>query len=690
MAIPQGQDVRRFPLLTFWIAILVSAAAEPAAPLSGPEFSDAHAWFGRFLPRDAGTAPALPPFAFTYDGRPVAGLLAGWQVSHASRDLDSRRTEAVIAYTDPKSGLEVRCVAVTYRDFPTVEWTVYLKNTGAADTPIIAGLQALDARWEKQGADEFLLHHEFGTFYPNSPTDFMPQESRLDAGQAKRFTPNKGRACADVMPYFNLELGGQSGVIVVVGWPGAWAAEFSRDGKNSVRVTAGQELTHLRLHPGEEIRTPLMVVQFWRGDWIGAQNTWRRWMFAHNLPRPGGHPPRPTFAASSSAQFGEMIRADEASQLQFIDRYREEKLPIDYWWMDAGWYVNNGRWQEPVVWQADPARFPRGLRAITDHAHAAGIKAIVWFEPERVMPSNSLYAQHPEWLFPNLISKRLSKLLYLGNPVARAWLADTVSRNLTEEGIDVYRQDFNVLEPAEIWRSNDAEDRQGITENHHLVGYLALFDELLRRHPGLVIDSCAGGGSRIDLESMRRALPFWRSDYAFDVVSNQCQSYGLALWLPFFGTATGPQQFTRYELRSNLTCPLVIAAWDVRDRTLPYDDLRRAIREWRDCAENYSGDFYPLTPCSLGADVWLAWQFDRPDAGRGVVQAFRRAGCVYETARVKLRGLDAAARYRFTDFDHPAEAREFAGRDLMESGLDLAVTERPGAVVLTYEKRDGR
>ena len=350
------------------------AAPGPAnAPAQSAAFTEALAWSAQFLPAAAGKAAQTPPFSFTYDGKASGEILPGWQEHHAERDLDAQRQELSTTYADPRTGLEVRCVAVRYRDFPTVEWTVYFKNNGTVDTPILAEIQALDAHWERSGADEFLLHHEFGTFYPNVPTDFMPQESRLEPGTSRRFIPSKGRACADVMPYFNLERSPSSGVIVVVGWPGAWSAEFIRDNRTGIRVTAGQELTHLRLHPGEEIRTPLIVLQFWRGDWIGAQNTWRRWMLAHNLPKPGGRQVRPMFAASSGAQFGEMIRANEANQLLFIDRYREERLGLDYWWMDAGWYVNNGRWQEPIVWRADPARFPHGLRAITDHAHAAGL-----------------------------------------------------------------------------------------------------------------------------------------------------------------------------------------------------------------------------------------------------------------------------------------------------------------------------
>jgi alpha-galactosidase len=514
----------------------------------------------------------------------------------------------------------------------------------------------------------------------------MPQESPLGPGEARRFIPSKGRPTAGVMPYFNLERGGGSGVIVVVGWPGAWVATFVRDTKAGIRVTAGQELTHFRLHPGEEVRTPLMALQFWRGDWIGAQNTWRRWMIAHNMPHPWGHPPQPFLAGTGGAQFDNMVQANEANQLLFLERYREEKLPIDCWWMDAGWYVNHGRWQEPIVWKADPPRFPHGLRVISDRAHALGLKSLVWFEPERVMPTNSLFTEHPEWLYPNRISRLSSRLLYLGNPAARAWLTDLVSRIITEEGIDIYRQDFNVVEPAEIWRSNDAPDRLGITENHHITGYLAFWDELLRRHPGLVIDNCAGGGSRNDLESMRRALPFWRSDHCDDVVSNQCQAYGLAFWLPYSGTETGQGQYSRYELRSDMDGPLVITTWDMRDRTLPYEVFRKAVREWREVAGNYSGDFYPLTPCSLGADVWIAWQFNRPEAGRGVVQAFRRDESVYETARVRLRGLEPEATYRLSDQDRPGDRRTVTGRELMEPGLELAIADRPGSLVLAYER----
>ena len=78
-----------------------------------------------------------PPCSFTYGGRPSAEALTTWKLKRATENLDDRRIERTLIYTDPKTGLMVRCVGIEYTDFPTVEWTVYLKNTGTADTPIL-------------------------------------------------------------------------------------------------------------------------------------------------------------------------------------------------------------------------------------------------------------------------------------------------------------------------------------------------------------------------------------------------------------------------------------------------------------------------------------------------------------------------------------------------------------------------
>jgi alpha-galactosidase len=616
-----------------------------------------------------------PPFSFSYGGKPSAEFLANWNLNRSQRKLDAQRTEHTLTYADPQTGLVVRCVGVEYNDFPTVEWTLHFKNASAADTPIISDIQALDTRFER-GDGEFVLHRHTGS--PCTPTDYQPFATALAANQEKRITTAGGRSTNSDLPYFNIEWVSE-GVIAVIGWPGQWAATFVRDGGNGLRVRTGQELTHFTLYPGEGVRSPLVVLQFYRGDWVRAQNIWRRWMIAHNLPRVSGKLPSVEMAACSSHQYGEMINADEASQIMFIDRYLEEGLKLDYWWMDAGWYPNKGGWPNTGTWEVDTARFPRGLRAVSDHAHAKGVKIIVWVEPERVTAGTWLWDAHPEWL---LGSDAGTRLLNLGNPEARAWLVDHMDKLITAQGIDFYRTDFNI-DPLGFWRANDAEDRQGITEIRYVEGFLAYLDELHRRHPEIYIDTCASGGRRNDLETLRRAVPLLRSDYILEPVGQQLHTYGIAFWIPFFGT--GFNSTDPYIYRSQTSCPHLTGCYDMRNREIDYAEARRLYKQWRGYAGFYFGDYYPLTPYETGNEVWMAWQFDRPEKGDGMVQAFRRGESIYESARLRLRGLDPEVTYLVRNID-AARGTKMTGRELMEQGLLVELPERPQAAVFLYRR----
>jgi alpha-galactosidase len=625
----------------------------------------------------AGAFSTEAPFSFRYAGKDSSGLLKSWRQERSSRKLDATRTEHVVMYTDPQTGLSVRCVGVAYSDFPVVEWTVFLKNTGLAPTPIIERLQAIDSSFERTAEGEFLLHHSKGS--PNSPTDFQPFATPLAAGNEKRFVAAGGRPTDADLSYFNLEWAGQ-GVIVGLGWPGQWAATFTRDKQRSIHLVAGQELTHFRLLPGEEVRTPLVALLFWEGSWNDSQNVWRRWMIAHNLPRPGGRLPPPQFAGSSGRQTIEMQGANEENQIAFLNRVLKTGIKLDYWWMDAGWYSFPTGWWNTGTWDPDPRRFPNGFTPVSKEAHARGVKIIVWFEPERVTAGSWLWEQHPEWLIG---AKEHDRLLFLGNAQAREWLTDHVARIIAEQGIDTYRQDFN-FPPLQIWRANDAEDRQGITENQHVTGYLAYWDELLRRFPRLLIDTCASGGRRLDLETLRRSVPLWRSDYAYDPPAMQQLTYGLALWVPYFGT--GFNSTDPYIFWSQMT-PAPGIGLDIERIESDAAQLRKLTGEWRSIAGLFYGDYYPLTPYSQEPTAWLAWQFNDPVSNRGMVQAFRRPESPFESARFRLSGLNAEANYAVRNLDSSAETR-YTGKSLMEAGLAVTIGQRPGAVVLVYHKAE--
>lgn len=626
--------------------------------------------------------PGKAPFSFVYGGIPSRSLLPGWKTKRTAEPIDADRMRITTTYLQPEGGMEVRCEAVYYTDFPSVEWTLYFKNNSRQDSFILEDIQPLDIRMERSDRNEFMLHHFVGS--PCQPNDYEPLCSRLEANTTKHVSGARGRATSSDMCYFNVESTCADGLIVAIGWPGQWAADFQHDAGKSLAIRAGQERTHFKLLPGEEVRTPLVALQFWHGDWVHAQNVWRRWMVAHNLPKPGGRAIAPFVTADSSAQFGEMIGASEESQCYFIDRYVEEHLGIEYWWMDAGWYICDGSWPKTGTWEVDKNRFPHGLRAITDHGRDKGMKTIVWFEPERVAAGTWLTERHPNWI----IGGQQGGLLYLGNPEALEWLIGHVDALLRDEGIDLYRQDFN-FDPLDSWHANDAVegpdgDRQGISEIKHITGLFAYWDELVRRrHGDLLIDTCASGGRRNDLETLRRAVPLWRSDFPFEPTATQCHSYGISFWIPLSGT--GVKVTDDYDFRSN-AAPEFTCHWDVRDTSLDYDRLRNQLRQWREYAPNFMGDYYPLTSYTTSKDAWMAWQFHQPENGKGMVQAFRRPECVYPTASLLLRGLEPAASYRITDID-TASVQTLSGKALMEEGLAVTVTKRPGAAVLLYERQ---
>jgi alpha-galactosidase len=349
--------------------------------------------------------------------------------------------------------------------------------------------------------------------------------------------------------------------------------------------------------------------------------------------------------------------------------------------MDAGWYKNEGDgWPKVGTWEVDDERFPGGLRAISDRCHASGIELLVWFEVERVHPGSWLANNRPEWVFGGTGGG----LVRMDEPDAVDWLIDRVDRIISAGGIDFYRSDFNI-DPLPSWRANDAEDRQGITEIRYIEGYLRYWDELQRRHPGMPIDSCASGGRRNDLETMRRAVPLLRSDFEGDDEGNQCHTFGYAPWLPYYGAVHNWGKET-YRFRSAMA-PFVQRNWDVRDDALDIEWAKRFLDEWRSVADGYLGDFYPLSDCSTSDDAWVAWQFDRPDLMSGLVQAFRRSASIDVSVRYRLRGLDPDANYVVSDQDADG-TQEISGRELMDTGLRVTLSEQPGAAIVTYRRTD--
>jgi len=130
----------------------------------------------------------------------------------------------------------------------------------------------------------------------------------------------------------------------------------------------------------------------------------------------------------------------------------------------------------------------------------------------------------------------------------------------------------------------------------------------------------------------------------------------------------------------------------------PFDWMRNMVAQLKLVRPLYYGDYYPLLPCSLNSDCatdpskersaefeWAAWQFNRPEQGDGMVQAFRRDEDEDPAKDLRLRGLDPAAMYEVSDLDAKTPTT-ISGRDLMEQGLHVEIKKKPGATIIIYKK----
>lgn len=672
-------------LLTLLIVLSGALALYAAAPTSG-ENSAAAQW----AQSNVLTEQARLPFSFTLGGRSSDALIREWKRADATREVDAQRRERTLTWIEATTGFEVRLVSTEYLGFPVVEWTVWIKNTGKTDSRLVENIQGLDFLLAASVTDVLSLHGIRGDTC--AAESFKPWTRELKTGVRYVFSPpakggyasGKSSDGPDGWPYWNLQTP-KGGMILAVGWPGQWEAKFARNEDGSVHLRAGQQLTHLVLKPGEEIRTPSTTLLFWQGDdLVRAQNLWRSWYLAHVLPRIGGEPQPPT----TQVQVGGSLH-----QWGNVQAYLDAGIKPDILWRDAGsdskstWYPSAGprktEWLKTGTWEPDPARYPQGFRPFSDKARANGMQFLLWFEPERVGdPGSWLGRNHPEWLLPG---NSAGDVLNLRNPDALKWLIEHIDRMVKVEGIDWYREDLNGDGYGTAWRKADARDRQGITENLHVQGHLAFWDELRRRNPRLRLDSCASGGRRNDLETMRRSVPLLRSDWSvmsfidapLQREGNQSQTYGLSSWLPWQGA--GDHFTDSYSVRSYYLTGfgmIIPGGWKKTAESIAA--VQKGYAECRRIAPLMLGDYYPLTPHSLDTTSWIAWQFHRADLNEGVVQVFRRPEADGETLSVKLRGLVPQQRYEIENLDGGREVR--TGEKLM-GGFSITLPEKPAAAV---------
>ncbi len=650
-------------------------------------------------------APAVMPSfeprpSFTYDGVPFAWI-----------KTENTSTDDSITYTLP-DGVQL---TVRYEFLPKygiIKWTNYWSNPTDHKSGLIADLCDCDItvpmkadaprnRRNRQSTWEpktMILHTTQGAHARDD--DHLNIPVRLWAGDHHEEACQHGRSGCGRAPFFDAVDGdGKCGILLAIGWSGQWRAQFDR-GVDDLRIRHGVQDAHFRLNPGESFRTAATTIMVYTDGQVNAHNRWRRYIRDVLSPFATSKGARGKQCPFSAIYWGGV--SSEALCRRW-NRLIEAELPLDYCWIDAGWYeplraaTTNEQmacWPDIGTWEISQFYHPDNYQDVIKLLHEHNKGFLVWFEPER---TRRQIADWTGYLYLNSPDEN-NVLVALNDDKVCDDVIEKISAMVDKLELDCYRQDCNIL-PLEYWRRNDAREseegeRKGTTEIHYINNLWRFWDALLERHPNLLIDNCAGGGHRLDIEMMSRSVPLWRSDYqcVWDSCpeANQNQNAAASWWYPYSGIGFGPTLGDLYRFRSSWTNGMTVRTWEHVDPEWevgamgePLDWAKTYFDQYNEVRHYFTEDFYPLTPVSQENTTWLASQYHKPDDETGMILAFRRAMCPYDRATVTLGGIEAGKTYELTDRDSGL-VTTVSGDELLRDGLTLIISERRQSLLITY------
>ena len=605
-----------------------------------------------------------PQFSFLYNGERITSgaLIPRVSGSDYIYDIDDR--------------LAVTAHLTEYPESDACRWVLTFENRGTQNTAVIADILDCDALLplDVPPSPRAGFMPKPGNLCVLSMTgcDSSPNYSRNDRGSANEFgqevhyldryphrsvrLENDGARSSDgVMPFFDVTASG-AGFIAAVGWTGDWRADFV-GGDTGVQLKTGLKYTGFYLEPGEKLRTSsVLIMAYAAGE--DRYNKFRRLIrnhFSHTACTPATREGLLAYELWGGLPSNEMKRRLTALTAHGV---RFEDV-----WIDAGWYGNCTVCDDPYTgdwgrytgdWRVNERVHPGELTDVAETAAGGDMRLMLWIEPERAVAGTPVTLAHPEWFIT--LPGSGNCLINYGIPEAQDYIYTLIAGYVEKLNLSCYRQDFNMPISA-FFEAADAPDRRGISEIRHITGLYALWDRLLARFPGLLIDNCASGGRRIDIETLSRAIPFFRSDYqcAFNEEAEVLQTHnaGISRYLPFNGCTTKTKN-DLYNIRSSYSSSWGGAFWNGIIQSLDEKELDRAAavtHEYRRIRGYLSRDFYSHGSNVFDPSSWAVWQYHDPEKKAGVVLAFRRCESPFDRVTINLRGVADDVRVTVENLD---------------------------------------
>lgn len=591
-----------------------------------------------------------------------------------------------------------------FPEYDATDWVLYFENTGSENSHILSDIYDSDSivflnmpeskkpGFEPKFSDGYACIISMngsinGDLYwvgdnKVCATEFETHYNFFKNTDCRIFENTCFRSSDEIMPFFDVCASGD-GAIVAIGWTGGWRASFEKL-SDGINVKTGLQNTKFYLKPGEKIRTSsTLIMKYTKNE--DKHNKFRKLIknhFSHTACTKSDREGLLAFELWGGLSSVEMIKR--------INELKAHNIAFEDIWIDAAWYGNStncisafeGDWAETTGdWFVNSDSHPDGLKDVAKCANEGNMKLMLWVEPERVRRESQFFKAHPEWLLDQE-NPQSNLILYYGNNDAYEYVFNTLSRLIENLNLSCYRQDFNTwLTP--YFGYNDEENRTGITEIKHIMGMYRLWDSLSERFPHLVIDNCSSGGRRIDIETLKRSIIFFRSDYQcnFNEDSDVLQTHnaGISKYLPYNGCTSKTKNDT-YAIRSSYSSSWGGAFYNAIFQSMTEDDFvwaKKTIDEYRRIRKYLSQDFYNHGSESYDKSSWAIWQYHNPETNSGIVMAFRRENSPFDNVKISLWGIAENSKLNVENLNN---GNIFTSTE----NLEITLKEKRSSVVFEY------
>jgi alpha-galactosidase len=468
-------------------------------------------------------------------------------------------------------------------------------------------------------------------------------------------------------------------------WSGSWRFTVEKTQLEAVRVTGGFNPFDFGypLKPGEKLDTPIFYGGYSRHGLGGASRLLHKFENAHILPQSPDPKPRPVIYNSWEAT---EFRVDEAGQMAIAEK--AASIGVDRFVMDDGWFGQRKNDHAGLGdWYVNPQKFPHGLKPLIDKVHSLGMDFGLWVEPEMINPDSDLYRKHPDWVlhFPERprSQSRNQLVLNLARTDVRDYVAGFLEKILSENDIAFLKWDYNRNWSEPGWDAVPVDEQKRVYVEFIRNLYSILAD-LRKKHPKLEIESCSGGGGRVDLGILRYTDEVWPSDNTdpFDRLSMQDGfSYAYTPQIMMAWVTDSPHWYNgrnttlAYRMLSSMQGSLGIGAnlnkWSAED----FATAKRLIAAYHAVQKTIvRGDLYRLISPRDGSE-FSATETVSGDKGQAVVFAFTVATQQGRTVPLlQLQGLDPQAQYTLSSMEgkaRPGTPEAASGDWWMHHGLWL-------------------